>query len=212
MAKILTSKCKLCRRAGEKLFLKGDRCATPKCALVRKAYKPGVHGPKGEGRGLSDFGVQLKEKQKLKRSYGLSEKQFKKHLLEAQSRPGVVGDNLISRLEMRLDSVVFNLGLATSRNQARQMISHKMYLVNGRGLNVPSAEMKIGDEIQLKETKAQKNYFKELKPALKKKTNLPAWLSFDADTMTGKILSKPVAKESLTGKFDIAAVIEFYSR
>ncbi len=211
MAKITGSKCKLCRRAGEKLFLKGDRCATPKCALVRKAYGPGMHGPKGEGRGLSEFGSQLKEKQKLKRSYGLSERQFVKHLKEAQSKKGVVGDNLMTRLEMRLDNVVYRLGLATSRSQARQMVSHKMCLVNGRGLNVPSAEIKVGDEIQVKESKAQNAYFKQLQAVLKKGHNTPKWFSLDPETLTGKVLSSP-SREDMGSGFDLASVIEFYSR
>lgn len=211
MAKNLGSKCKLCRRAGEKLFLKGDRCATPKCALVRKAYKPGMHGPKGEGRGLSDYGNQLREKQKLKRSYGLSEQQFRKHLVEAQNKQGIAGDNLMSRLEMRLDNVVYRLGFASSRNQARQMVSHKMFLLNGRNLNVPSAEVKIGDEIQVKENKAGGRYFKDLQLILKGDANIPKWLSLDTAELKGKILSNPT-KEEAGMSFDLASVIEFYSR
>ncbi|HHX58710.1 MAG TPA: 30S ribosomal protein S4 [Candidatus Moranbacteria bacterium] len=211
MAKNLGSKCKLCRRAGEKLFLKGDRCATPKCALVRKAYKPGMHGPKGEGRGLSDYGSQLKEKQKLKRSYGLSEQQFRKHLVEAQSKQGVVGDNLMSRLEMRLDNVVYRLGFASSRSQARQMVSHKAFLLNGRSLNIPSAEVKVGDEIQVKKHKADRKYFKDLQLVLKGGANIPKWLSLDPAELKGKVLSNPTREEIGLG-FDLASVIEFYSR
>ena len=211
MAKNLGSKCKLCRRAGEKLFLKGDRCATPKCALVRKAYKPGMHGPKGEGRGLSDYGNQLKEKQKLKRSYGLSEQQFRKHLIEAQSKQGVVGENLMTRLEMRLDNIVYRLGLASSRSHARQMVSCKTFLLNGRGLNIPSAEVKVGDEIQVKKHKADGKYFKDLQLVLKGKTNLSKWISFDPTELKGKILSAPT-KDEIGLSFDLASVIEFYSR
>ena len=133
MAKNLDSKCKLCRRAGEKLFLKGDRCSTPKCAIVRKPYAPGMHGGvKKYQKGLSEFGKQLAEKQKIKRIYGVSEKQFKRHLVDATKQEGVAGDNLINRLEMRFDNIIFRLGWASSRAQARQLVSHTLpFLLRG---------------------------------------------------------------------------------
>lgn len=218
MAKNLGSKCKLCRRAGEKLFLKGDRCATPKCAMVRKPYAPGAHGQVasmrrggGRGRGLSEFGKQLAEKQKLKRLYSISEQQFRRHLKKAKKQTGVVGDNLILQLEMRLDNIVYRLGLAVSRSQARQLANHSMFLINGRSLNIPSAQLKVGDEIKVKDQKAKNSHFKELQVIMKKKHQLPEWLSFDADTMTGKVSAYP-EKEEVGATLDLSTVIEFYSR
>ena len=214
MANQEKSKCKLCRRAGEKLFLKGDRCVSPKCAMVRKPYIPGAHGNAGggrKGRGLSDFGKQLAEKQKLKRLYRGTEKQFKKHLKEAQIQSGVVGDNLVIRLESRLDNIIYRLGFAVSRAQARQLVSHSMFTVNGKMLNVPSAILKVGDEIALKSQKKEKTFFKELQTVLKKKKNVAGWLSFDANNMTAKVLATP-SKDDLGTGVNISLVIEFYSR
>ncbi|MBT3356289.1 30S ribosomal protein S4 [bacterium] len=214
MANQEKSKCKLCRRAGEKLFLKGDRCVSPKCAMVRKPYIPGAHGNAGggrKGRGLSDFGKQLAEKQKLKRLYRVTEKQFKKHLKEAQIQSGVVGDNLVIRLESRLDNIIYRLGFAVSRAQARQLVSHSMFTVNGKMLNVPSAILKVGDEIALKSQKKEKTFFKELQTVLKKKKNVAGWLSFDANNMTAKVLATP-SKDDLGTGVNISLVIEFYSR
>ena len=206
------SKCKLCRRAGEKLFLKGDRCASPKCAVVRKPYAPGMHGGTGKfTKGLSEFGKQLAEKQKVKRLYGVSEKQFRKHLAEAQKQKGVAGENLLTRLEMRLDNVIYRLGLAVSRAQARQLVGHSLFLVNGRTLNIPSAKVRVGDEITVKENKLAKTYMKELQAVLKKKHESPAWVTLDPQTMTGKVLSSP-AKEEINAGLDLHLVIEFYSR
>lgn len=214
MANQENSKCKLCRRAGEKLFLKGDRCLSPKCAMVRKPYIPGAHGNAGggkRGRGLSDFGKQLAEKQKLKRIYRVTEKQFKKHLKEAELQPGVVGDNLVIRLESRLDNVIYRLGYAVSRAQARQLVSHSMFTVNGKVLDVPSAIVKIGDEIVLKPQKKAKTFFQELQTVLKKNHSVPGWLSFDVNNMSAKVLSSPTKDELGTG-VNVSLVIEFYSR
>lgn len=213
MAKNLGSKCKYCRRAGEKLFLKGDRCSTPKCAMTRKPYKPGTQGESsgGRGRGPSEYGKQLLEKQKLRRTYGVSEKQFRLHLLEAQRQTGVVGDNLIARLETRMDNVIYRMGFAESRTAARQLVSHSMFLVNEKPLNIPSARIKIGDSVKLKPHKSEKKYFKELKEVLKKGNKVAGWLSFDPGSMEGKVLSKPKKDEAEVNS-DVAAVIEFYSR
>ncbi|MEA1925800.1 MAG: 30S ribosomal protein S4 [Patescibacteria group bacterium] len=223
MAKQTNSKCKLCRRAGEKLFLKGDRCATPKCAIVRKPYAPGMHGGTNRsfggggghgrgGRGLSEFGKQLAEKQKIKRMYGVSEQQFKKHLSEAMQQKGVVSDNLLIRLESRFDNIIYRLGLASSRSQARQMVNHSTFLVNGKILDVPSAKLKTGDEISVKKQKAAKLYIKELEAILRKKDEeVSSWLSFDSKTMTGKVLSSP-PKDEINSNLNTHLVIEFYSR
>ena len=213
MAKILTSKCKLCRRAGEKLFLKGERCSSPKCALVRKAYIPGAHGNAMGGirRGLSEFGKQLKEKQKLKRIYGISEKQLRRHLSIAKKKEGVLGDNLIIMLESRLDNIVYRLDIAQSRSQARQLVSHGLFAVNNKKLNVPSATLNIGDEVKVREKKLEKTFIKNVKMALKKSSNNARWMELDANNMKGKILAKPT-KDEIGINVDIAMVIEFYSR
>jgi len=212
MAKILTSKCKLCRRAGEKLFLKGERCTTPKCALVRKAYAPGVHGASdGPRRGLSEYGKQLAEKQKLKRIYGISEKQLRRYLSMARKRSGVLGDNLLFLLESRLDNIVYRLGVAQSRTQARQLVSHSFFTVNGKPLNVPSSILRVGDVVKVKDTKMDKGLIKEIKAVLKKGTPGVKWLDFKADKMEGKVLSNPT-KDDIGMNIDMAMVIEFYSR
>ncbi len=214
MAKIITSKCKLCRRAGEKLFLKGDRCSSPKCAFVRKAYIPGAHGNAvggGMRRGLSEYGKQLKEKQKLKRIYGVSEKQLRRHLSIAKKKDGVLGDNLMAILESRLDNTVHRLGIAQSRAQARQLVSHGLFEVNGKKLNIPSAVLKIGDKVAVRSVKADKTFIKDAKAALKKSSANAKWMEFNADKMEGKIVAKPT-KEEVGVNVDIAMVIEFYSR
>ncbi len=212
MAKVF-DKCKLCRRAGEKLFLKGDRCFTPKCAMVRKPYAPGMHGQSGGGmrRGGSEFGRQLAMKQKLKRIYGVMERQFRHHFDEVQNRPGNTGDLLLARLELRLDNVVYRLGLAASRAQARQLVGHKAFLVNGRPLDIPSAALKVGDTITLKTTKQDKQYFKQRAEYLKNKTDVPAWLSLDADAFSGTVVSVP-GRADLEVSVDPQMVIEFYSK
>ena len=211
MARNISSKCKLCRRAGEKLFLKGDRCGSPKCAVVRKPYAPGAHGNSGSGRGLSEYGKQLMQKQKIRRMYGVSEKQFRKHLDEAKRQQGVVGDNLVAVLEMRLDNVVYRLGLADSRSQARQIVGHGHLQVNGKSLDIASAAVKVGDTISVKDIRKEKNYFKDMQAILKKKTSTPGWLDFDSGKMEGKILSRPT-RDEIGVSIDIQGVIDFYSR
>lgn len=203
-------KCKLCRRAGEKLFLKGDRCASPKCAMVRKPQIPGVHG-KRISRGLSEFGRQLAMKQKIKRIYGVMEKQFRHHFEEAAKRPGVTGDLLMTRLEMRLDNAVHRLGFAPSRALARQLVSHKAFMVNGHVLNIPSAEVKVGDVITVAPTKKDKTYFKEQLEVLKNNKSIPTWLELDADKLSGKIVSLPKREDVGIG-VDPQMVVEFYSK
>jgi small subunit ribosomal protein S4 len=211
MAKNLESKCKLCRRAGEKLFLKGDRCASPKCAMIKKNYPPGIHGNSGGFSKVSEYGKQLAQKQKIKRIYGVSEKQFKKHFEDAQRQKGIVGDNLIIRLEMRFDNVIHRLGFAQSRTHARQLVGHSHFLVNGKKFNIPSACLKIDDVITIKPHKAKKNYFKELEAIKKKDQDTPKWILFDPSKMEGKIVAKPT-KNEVGAKLDVQDVIEFYSR
>ncbi|MCW1888787.1 MAG: 30S ribosomal protein S4 [Candidatus Moranbacteria bacterium] len=210
MAKNLDSKCKLCRRAGEKLFLKGDRCNTAKCAMSRRPYAPGVHGQNAR-RSSSEFGRQLAMKQKIKRIYGVLERQFRHHFEEASKLSGITGDQLLSRLERRLDNVVYRLGFATSRAQARQLVGHKMFEVNGKRQNVASAELKVGDVIKIKVTKAQKNYWKNLSESLAAKQDVPHWLFLDAAKGEGKIIALPT-REDVGVSVDPQMVVEYYSK
>lgn len=210
MARDLSPKCKRCRRAGEKLFLKGDRCASVKCAMIKKAYAPGVHGKK-MGRGLSEYGKQLAMKQRIKRIYGILEKQFRKHFEDVQGKEGIVGNLLMIRLEMRLDNVVYRMGLASSRTAARQMVGHGLIKVNDRRLNIPSAIVKVGDSVKVSETKREKKYFKDLVSALKNKKDVPSWIALDVANFEGKILSTPdVANIGVNA--DPQMVVEYYSR
>ena len=210
MAKNLDSKCKLCRRAGEKLFLKGDRCNTAKCAMSRRPYAPGVHGQNAR-RSSSEFGRQLAMKQKIKRIYGVLERQFRHHFEEASKLSGITGDQLLSRLERRLDNVVYRLGFATSRAQARQLVGHKMFEVNGKRQNVASAELKVGDVIKIKVSKTQKNYWKDLAESLAAKQDVPHWLFLDVAKGEGKIIALPT-REDVGVSVDPQMVVEYYSK
>ncbi len=206
------NKCRLCRRAGEKLFLKGDRCLSPKCAMVKRPYAPGIHGAKGTGRkGLTEYGKQLQKKQKVKRIYGVTEKQFRKHLNEAVKKPGIAGDNLISKLESRLDNVVFRMNLTSSRAAARNLVSHGHFQVNGKNLNIPSAYVGIGDKITIKKNKQAKNYFTDRQSILKKELSIPSWINFDVNKMAGEVIAVPT-KDDINVSMDVQEVVEFYSR
>lgn len=210
MSRNLDSKCAMCRRAGEKLFLKGDRCGTPKCAMVRKPYPPGMHG-KNIPRGQSEYGRQLAMKQRIKRIYGIMERQFRKHFEDVRHKPGVIGDLLMARLEMRLDSVVYRLGFAGSRALARQLVQHGAFVVNGKKVDVPSCETRVGDEISISETKKNNKYFKNQASILKNKKDFPSWLEFDHSTMRGRIRSVP-KREEIGVNVDPQLVVEYYSR
>lgn len=210
MAKNLDSKCKLCRRAGEKLFLKGDRCASQKCAMVRRPYAPGVHGHT-PSRNQSEFGRQLSMKQKIKRIYGVLERQFRRHYDEAQKQKGVTGDMLLSRLERRMDNVVYRLGFAPSRTLGRQLVSHKMFTVNGKRVNIPSFEVQVGDVIRLKDTKREKEYVKNQLETIQAKKDVPAWLELDAKNLEGRIVGLP-AREDVGVNVNPQMVVEYYSR
>ena len=210
MAKYLDSKCKLCRRAGEKLFLKGDRCLSPKCAMVRRPYLPGIHGH-NPSRGGSEFGRQLAMKQKIKRLYGVLERQFRHHFDEVRKTPGITGDQLLSRLERRLDNVVYRLGFAPSRALAKQLVSHKMFEVNGKRMNIPSVEISVGDVIVLKKSKSEKTYFKNLTETIKNKKDVPHWLELDAEKLSGKVLALPT-RADVGVNVDPQMVVEYYSK
>ncbi|HCP08777.1 MAG TPA: 30S ribosomal protein S4 [Candidatus Moranbacteria bacterium] len=210
MARSIDAKCRKCRRAGEKLFLKGDRCNTPKCGVVRRAYAPGAHGKK-MSRNKSEYGTQLSAKQKIKRIYGVLEKQFRKHYEDVATKKGLVGDLLLQRLEKRLDNVVYRIGLASSRNQSRQLVSHGLISLNGKKMDIPSAEVRIGDVVSINSFRKNKNYFKNLDQIIKNKKDFPAWISFDAEKLEAKITNNP-SKDDIGVNVDAQVVVEYYSR
>lgn len=210
MARSIDAKCRRCRRAGEKLFLKGERCFTPKCAMIRRAYAPGVHGKKVV-RNLSEYGAQLAAKQKIKRIYGVLEKQFRKHFEEVKNKPGLTGDLLLSRLERRLDNAVYRLGLASSRSQARQLVNHGLIFVDGKKKTIPSSEVKVGQVISINQNKKEKNYFKNLYQLIKNKKDFPSWIAFDEKKMEGKITNLPT-KADIGVDVEAQVVVEYYSR
>lgn len=210
MARDIQAKCRKCRRAGEKLFLKGDRCGTPKCAMIKRAYPPGAHG-KNIGRGRSEYGMQLAVKQKVKRMYGILEKQFKKHFDEIKGKKGITGDLLLTRLEMRLDNIVFRIGLAGSRSLARQLVNHGLINVDGKKVTIPSFEVKAGQIVGMNPNKKEKNYFKNLDQILKNKKDFPSWISFDNSKVEGKVLGAPQIND-IGVKIDAQVIVEYYSR
>jgi len=209
MGRNIDNKCKQCRRAGEKLFLKGDRCYSPKCAIIKRNYAPGFHGPKGHKR-LSDYGSQLAEKQKAKKFYGLMEKQFSLIFQRAAKKSGDAGKNFLRALEMRLDNVVYRLGWATSRAAARQLVNHGHFTVNGRKADIASFEVKAGQVIKVKKSSQNSNYFKTISEKLKK-VNRPSWLNFDVSDLSAKVLHEP-KDEDLPQNLNVQVIIEYYSK
>jgi len=207
---LLGSKCKRCRRAQEKLFLKGDRCNSAKCAISRRPYAPGVHG-KNISRGLSEFGKQLAMKQRIKRMYGVLERQFRKHYDEISNKPGVTGDLLMSRLELRLDNVVRKMGFASSPIQARQLVTHGAFLVNGKKLTIPSCWVKVGDVVTVKESKKSNAYFTNQIQILANKKDFPRWIQFDQSKLAGTVIALPT-REDVGVHVDPQMVVESYSR
>lgn len=208
MAKYNGPQCKLCRREGTKLFLKGDRCYSTKCAVVRRqsAGAPGQHGQ--TRKKLSNFGLQLREKQKAKRIYGVLEKQFRIIYNNADKKAGVTGENLISFLEMRLDNVVFKLGFANSRKEARQLVSHGHFCVNGRKVDIPSYRVKVNDIVEVREKSRSTEKFKAL---FENNKTLPSWLAIDGENYRGKVVAVP-SKEDLNVQFNETLIVEFYSK
>lgn len=209
MAKNLDPKCKQCRREGEKLFLKGERCLTPKCAMIRKSYPPGAHGQKRR-RPPSEYGVQLREKQKIRRIYGILERQFRKYFKKAAQKKGPTGQLLLTQLETRFDNIVYRLGFAASRSLARQLINHGHFKINNKKMTIPSAQVKPGDIISIKEKSRELNLFKNLKSILKSKEIL-SWLALDKQKLEGKVVSWPDKKDLELG-FNMSLVVEYYSR
>ncbi|MBR0518156.1 30S ribosomal protein S4 [bacterium] len=209
MARYIGPVCRLCRREGVKLFLKGERCYTPKCALEKKNYAPGQHGQQ-QRRKLSNYGVQLREKQKLRRIYGLNEQQFLNYFTKAASQKGATGENFLVLLERRLDNVIFRLGLASSRSTARQIVRHGHVTVDGQKVNIPSYQVKVGQVVSLKEKSKAKQYFVDIAENAKNKT-APKWLEADYEKVGGKVVSLP-AREDIDTQVDELLVVEFYSK
>ena len=209
MARYTGPVCKLCRREGTKLFLKGERCLTPKCSVERRTYAPGMHGQR-RARKQSEFGLQLREKQKARRIYGVLERQFRKHYTEAERRGGATGANLLQLLETRLDNVVYRMGFADSRPQARQIVRHGHFTVNGRRTDIPSFIVKPGDVIAVREGSRKREYFLTVGQLLNRR-NVPSWLTLDAANLSGRVISLPEA-DQVDSKINAQLIVEFYSR
>ena len=208
MGKNLEPQCKQCRRAGEKLFLKGDRCLSAKCGLVKRNTIPGIHGPKGRKR-LSDYGTQLAEKQKAKKFYNLLEKQFYLTFEKAQKKSGDAGKNFLKLLETRLDNTVYRLGLAVSRYESRQIVSHGHITVNGKKVDIASYVVKPGDVISIRKQSVNNRFFKKILE--RKNVERPSWLNWDAATKSGKVLHEPVDTD-LPANLNVQVIIEYYSK
>ncbi len=211
MARYTGPVCKLCRREGEKLFLKGEKCFTPKCPMERRAYPPGEHGRfSGRSGRQSDYSRQLRAKQKGKRIYGVLERQFRRYFTEARQRPGLTGLNLLQILESRLDNVIYRMGFAESRSQARQMVNHGHFMLNGRRNDVASTILKPGDKITVRENSKNNEFFKTLRQAEEIRTP-PAWIETDLDNLSGRVIRLPDRAE-IDGNLNEQLIVEFYSR
>ncbi len=206
MARYTGPSCKLCRREGQKLYLKGDRCYSDKCALNRRQTAPGQHGAK-RGK-LSGYGTQLREKQKVKRFYGVLETQFRSTYDRAEKMKGITGENLLQLLELRFDNIVYRLGFANSRKEARQFVTHGHFTVNGRKADIPSMTLSVGDVIQLKDKSKSSDKFKALTEASR---TAPNWLSVDLEKMEGKITALPV-RDNIDLPIEEHLIVELYSR
>ena len=208
MARYSDPVCRICRREGLKLFLKGSRCYTKKCSFERRSTPPGMYAQRR--RKVSEYGLQLREKQKVRKSYSVLEKQFQNYFEKAEKRKGVTGENLLRMLEMRLDNVVFRMGLATSRAQARQLVSHGHFAVNGRPTNVPSFGVKVGDKVEVRESRRSREIFKTTAETMKS-AQIPEWVSSDASKLSGTVMAEP-AREQMPLEFNEQLVVEYYSR
>ncbi|MCQ2565418.1 MAG: 30S ribosomal protein S4 [Clostridia bacterium] len=206
MARYTGPSCRLCRREGQKLFLKGERCYSEKCALEKRAYAPGQHGQNRKKN--SNYGLQLREKQKAKRFYGLQETQFRNYFDKAAAKKGMTGANLLIMLETRLDNAVFRMGFASSRKEARQLVTHGHFTVNGKKADIPSMAIKAGDVIAVKEKSASSPKFKEIKEMT---ISTPAWISIDTNKLEGKILSMPT-RDMIDTPVEEHLIVELYSK
>ncbi|MCC2866063.1 30S ribosomal protein S4 [Anaerovorax odorimutans] len=206
MSRYTDASCRLCRREGQKLFLKGDRCYSTKCAIEKRNFPPGQHG---QGRKkVSDYGTQLREKQKTKRFYGLQETQFRNLFDKAARKKGITGENLLIMLETRLDNVVFRLGFASSRKEARQLVTHGHFRVNGKKVDIPSYEVKVGDVIKVKEKSTSSPKFKEIKDMT---ISVPSWLTVDVEKLEGKVVTLPT-REDIDTPVAEHLIVELYSK
>ena len=208
MARYTEAVCRLCRRSGEKLMLKGSRCLTPKCAMERRSKTP--RRQLGRRRRLSDRSLQLREKQKARYTYGILERQFRRLFTQAERLSGITGENLLVLLERRLDNVVYRLGFADSRSQARQLVQHGHITLNGRKTDIPSCLVKEGDTIGWKERSTKTEYYKQLLLTIKSKSVL-SWLSLDMENLVGQVLSLPTP-DDIEAKFAGKSIVEYYSR
>ncbi len=209
MARYTGAVCRLCRREGQKLFLKGDRCYTDKCALERRAYAPGMHG-NARNKKMSEYGVQLREKQKARRYYGVLESQFADYFEMASKRKGMTGENLLAILESRLDNVVYRLGFAMSRAEARQLVRHGHFTINGKKVNIPSMLVNVGDVIELKDTSRSLDKFKGSLEANASRV-IPKWLEMDKTHNTAKVVAVP-AREDIDLPIEEHLIVELYSK
>ncbi len=207
MARYTDSQCRLCRREGQKLFLKGDRCYTDKCSFTKRPIAPGQHGNAKKSR--SNYGIQLREKQKLRRIYGVLEGQFKKYFSIAEKMPGIVGENFLSTLERRLDNVVYRMGFASSRNQARQLVNHGHFTVNGHKVDIPSYLVSVNDVIAVCERSTNSPLFKAVKEGAKKTT--PSWVAVDLDKLEGTVVTMP-KREDIDFDIQENLIVEWYSK
>lgn len=210
MARYTGSQCKLCRRESIKLYLKGDRCYTGKCAVDRRPYAPGQHGQTQSRKKVSEYGMQLREKQRARRFYGVLERQFRNYYERANRQPGATGENLLRILERRLDNVVYRLGLGSSRVEARQLVTHGHFAVNGRKTNIPSFLVSVGDEITVRERSKESPRVKELIEHAAEKT-MPAWLEYDADQVKGRVVDLP-ARDQIDAPVQEHLIVELYSK
>ncbi len=207
MAKYTDSKCRLCRREGAKLFLKGERCYKGTCAFERRPVAPGQHGM--SRKKVSEYGLQLREKQKCKRIYGVLEGQFRKYYEKADRMKGITGENMLSLLERRLDNVIYRMGIGASRAQSRQLVTHAHFTVNGKNVNIASYIVKVGDEIAVKESKKDNKFFAEIKQM--KVAAMPKWLEFNPETLVGKIIALPT-REDIDITIKEHMIVELYSK
>ena len=209
MARYTGPVCRLCRREGQKLFLKGERCLGPKCAIERRRYAPGQHG-QARSRKPSEYGLQLREKQKARRTYGVLERQFRKHFADAAKLPGVTGENLLRVLELRLDNLIYRLGFADSRAQARQIVRHGHFMVNGRKTNIPSFRAKVGDVVTVRPQSKDREYF-QVRAQILGTRQVPDWLVIDVPSQTARVVSVP-RREQIDTRLSEQLIVEFYSR
>jgi small subunit ribosomal protein S4 len=208
MARYTESVCRLCRREGAKLFLKGTRCYTKKCAFERRPSPPGQHGVRR--RKVGEYGMQLREKQKVRRVYGVLERQFRNYFIDAENRPGVTGESLLRHLELRLDNVTYRMGFATSRAQARQLVNHGHFAVNGRSTNIASYQLRQGDKVEVRESHRSREPFKIAKETLRSH-QAPEWLSIDAANLAGTVIDLP-RRDQMPLDLNEQLVVEYYSR